>query len=204
MRSAAASLENVERAMGDLRVTDAPRNGRRSNASHGEEIQAGNIQVPAADFDFAGSNAKFDKAALGKPDSDTDSSESDSESGSEGTKTNPSESEVERKREKDRKEKEKTKGKEMAYNPSKSFFDSLTSNSLGSNRGGAQVHRGNGSRGRGRGYGRSRREEEAQRNLMTFGEAIPPSHATGWGGRRGGSRRGGYASQGVVQNGRPV
>ena len=203
VRSAAASLENVERAMGDLR--DAPRNGRRGNASHGEEIQAGNIHVPAADFDFAGSNAKFDKAALTKPDSDSDSdsSGSDSERGSEGLKTNPSDSEVERKKEKDRKEKEKPKAKETAYNPSKSFFDSLTPNAIGNNKGGAQANRGSGGRGRGRGYGRSRREEEAQRNLMTFGETTPPSYATSWGGRRGSSRRGGYASQGIVANGRP-
>jgi protein LSM14 len=202
VRSAAASLENVERAMGDLRVADAPRNGRRGNTSHGEEIQAGNINVPAADFDFASSNAKFDKAALAKPESDSDSSDSDSESGSEEVKTNPSDSEAEGK-EKDRKEKEKAKGKEMAYNPSKSFFDSLTPNSLGNHKVGAQMHRGGGGRGRGRGYGRSRREEEAQRNLMTFGETTPPSYATSWGGRRGGPRRGGYVSQGVVPNGRP-
>ncbi|KAF8575787.1 hypothetical protein K439DRAFT_1655375 [Ramaria rubella] len=195
VRSAAASLENVERAMGDLRVADAPRTGRRGHASHLDEIQAGNIHVPAADFDFASSNAKFDKAALGKPDSDSDSE--DSESGSEDVKTNPSDSEAERKKEKDKKE--KPKGKETAYNPSKSFFDSLTPNS-GTIRGGGQAR---GGRGRGRGYGRSRREEEAQRNLMTFGEATPPSLASGWGGRRGGPRRGGYASQGVVSNGRP-
>lgn len=186
--------------MGDLRVGDGPRSSRRVN---GEEIQAGNINVPAADFDFASSNAKFDKAALLKPDSDSDSSESDSESGSEDVKTNPSDSDAERKKENDRKEKEKHKTKETAYNPSKSFFDSLTPNSIGNGKGGGQTQRGGGGRGRGRGYGRSRREEEAQRNLMTFGETTPPSYSSGWAGRRGGPRRGGYASQGVVSNGRP-
>lgn len=196
--------------MGDLRV-DTPRNGRRGAASHTDEIQAGNIHVPAADFDFASSNAKFDKAALTRPAREFDS---DSESGSEDVKTNPSDSEGEKKREKERreedrekeKEKEKTKAraKDTAYNPSKSFFDSLTPNSL-SSRGGAQGYRSGGGRGRGRGYGRSRREEEAQRNMATFGETTPPSShlTTGWGGRRGGPRRGGYTPQGMVPNGRP-
>jgi protein LSM14 len=151
------------------------------------EIQAGNIQVPAADFDFQSANAKFNKAAAKQ------SLPSDSE-GSEDT--NPSDTEAVKK------EKEK---KEAAYNPSKSFFDSLTPNSLGprGGLGGGQSHPRNGTgRGRGRGYGRSRREEEAQRNIMTFGEAIPPSQGTNWG-RRGGGRRGSYPSQSVVTNGRP-
>ncbi|KAF8522201.1 Scd6-like Sm domain-containing protein [Hysterangium stoloniferum] len=190
VRSAAASLENVERAMGDLRVGDAPRNSRR-NVMSNDEIQAGNIQVPAADFDFQSSNAKFDKvAAKPAPPSDSEGSDED---------TNPSDAEAVRK------EKEKEK-KEAAYNPSKSFFDSLTPNSLGprGGLGGGQAHpRGGAGRGRGRGYGRSRREEEAQRNLITFGEAIPPSHGAGWGGRRGSGRRGSYPSQTGMTNGRP-
>lgn len=172
VRSAATSMENVERAMGDLRVSGGTR-GRRGN-----EIQAGNIQVPATDFDFQGSNAKFDKMALAKPAADSDSySDSDV--------TNPEDAEA--KERNDKKEKEKTK--EPAYNPVRSFFDSLTPNS------GPRGNPARGGGGRGKGRGRSRREEEAQRNLMTFGEAIPPSSANGLG-RRGGRRGSGGGGTG--------
>lgn len=174
--------------MGDLRI-EAARNGKRA-----DQIQTGNIHVPATDFDFESANAKFDKAALAKP---LEESESDSESDAE---TNPSNAG-------DKREKDK-KGKEPAYNPSKSFFDSLTPNSLPA-RGGGQGHGGGrGGRGRG-GYGRSRREEEAQRNLMTFGETMPLSQPSWSGGRRGGRRGGsagvlgGYPTRGVATNGRP-
>ena len=200
VRSATASLENVERAMSDLHVSGPARNGRRA---HGEEIQAGNIQVPATDFDFASSNAKFDKAALAKPVQE----ESDSDSDTDSDVTNPEDAEAQAKKEKERKEKEAAK-KESAYNPQKSFFDALTPNSVGGGgpRGG-QPGRGGGG-GRGRGRGRSRREEEAQRNLLTFGEAIPPVNANGFsrrGGRRGGGGGGGggYNSQAGMSTGRP-
>jgi len=181
--------------MGDLRVSDPMRNGRRAN---GEEIQAGNIQVPSTDFDFASSNAKFDKAALAKPVEE----DSDSDSDADSELTNPEDLEAQAKKEKERKEKEVAKAKESAYNPQKSFFDSLTPNSVGAPRGGHPGGRGGG---RGRGRGRSRREEEAQRNLLTFGEAIPPANANGFsrrGGRRGGGG-GGYNAQSGMSTGRP-
>jgi protein LSM14 len=160
-------MENVERAMDDLRIPDGMK-GRR-----GDEIQAGNIQVPATDYDFVSANAKFDKVALAPQ------PQSDSDSDSESDITNPENPEAKERKEK----KQKEKPKESAYNPSKSFFDSLTANS---------APRGNATRGggRGRGRGRSRREEEAQRNLMTFGEAVPPSS-------NGFSRRGGRRGSGV-------
>ncbi|GJJ12063.1 hypothetical protein Clacol_006304 [Clathrus columnatus] len=189
------ALESVERAMGDLRVeAAAARGGRRPN-----EIQAGNIHVPATDFDFVSSNAKFNKVALAQP---IEESDSDSDSDAE---TNPSNAGDNNKDEK--KEKEK-KAKEPAYNRAKSFFDSLTPNSLpprGGGAGGQARGAGRGGRGRG-GYGRSRREEEAQRNLMTFGETAPPSQSPNWNARRGGRRggaTGGYSTQGISTNGRP-
>ncbi|KIJ34678.1 hypothetical protein M422DRAFT_51910 [Sphaerobolus stellatus SS14] len=196
IRSATASLENVERAMGDLRVSEAARNGRQ-----GSEIQAGNIQVPAADFDFASSNAKFDKSAMVKP----VVAESDSDSDTDSDVTNPEDVEAKEKKEREKKEKEEQKG---AYNPKRSFFDELTPNTMGGPRGGATGGRGGSGSGRGRGRGRSRREEEAQRNLMTFGEATPPPHANGFTGRRGGRRGGGGGGNynphgGVTTGGRP-
>lgn len=165
--------------MGDLRV-EAARNGKR-----GGDTQAGNMQVFTTDFDFETSNAKFNKAAL------VEESDSDSESDAE---TNPSNAG-------DKKDKEK-KAKEPAYNPSKSFFDGLTQNSLHARGGGVGGQgRGGGRGGRGRGgYGRSRREEEAQRNLMTFGEAMPAAQPS-WSGRRGGRRGGGPGGIGIPGRG---
>jgi len=69
VHTAAASLETVERALGDLRVSNQSQsvnmNGR--NGTGGGRRGAGKpeqIKVPNTDFDFASSNAKFDKAAI--------------------------------------------------------------------------------------------------------------------------------------------
>ena len=58
---------------------------------------------------------------------------------------------------------EQKEEKDKAYDPQKSFFDSLTGGGGGG---------GSGGRGRGRGgaAGRNRREEERERNVATFGE----------------------------------
>ncbi|KAI5826629.1 hypothetical protein K523DRAFT_374881 [Schizophyllum commune Tattone D] len=87
---------------------------------------------------------------------------------------------------------EQKEEKDKAYDPQKSFFDSLTGGGGGG---------GSGGRGRGRGgaAGRNRREEERERNVATFGEPGgvgllgPGAYVGGWGGhRRGGrGRRGG-------------
>ena len=87
---------------------------------------------------------------------------------------------------------EQKQEKDKAYDPQKSFFDSLTGGGGGG---------GSGGRGRGRGgaAGRNRREEERERNVATFGEPGgvgllgPGAYVGGWGGhRRGGrGRRGG-------------
>ncbi|KIJ10535.1 hypothetical protein PAXINDRAFT_101963 [Paxillus involutus ATCC 200175] len=87
---------------------------------------------------------------------------------------------------------------DKAYNPEKSFFDSLSSSTQNvppPQRGGA-----GGGGGRRGGGGRNRREEERERNFATFGEPGgvglmgPGAYVGGWGGygRRGGRpRRGG-------------
>ncbi|KAI0311056.1 Scd6-like Sm domain-containing protein [Amylostereum chailletii] len=176
VQTAAASLETVERALGDLRTTHG--GGRRGG---GGARPKGELRVPNTDFDFASSNARFDKAALG---------------GGSGAKSPASaeEGEVADEKEKEKEEKEK------AYNPQKSFFDSLSSSTqgLGGQGGGPQGHQGGfGARGgRGRGAGRNRREEERERNVATFGEPGgvglmgPGAYVGGWGGygRRGGGR----------------
>ncbi|KZT09586.1 uncharacterized protein LAESUDRAFT_722551 [Laetiporus sulphureus 93-53] len=174
VHSATASLETVERALGDLRVSHAstnnntvPRSGGRRG--RGQEPKASDLRVPTTDFDFQSSNARFDKAAL----SPRGTPKTDGEEGSE----------------EDKEEKEE---KDTAYDPTKSFFDSLSS---GSNivSGDARGGRGGGGR---RGGGRNRREEERERNVATFGEPGgvglmgPGAYVGGWGGygRRGGGR----------------
>jgi protein LSM14 len=133
------------------------------------------MTIPLTDFDFASSNAKFNKPA--------------SPAGADEDGKDP---------------------KEKAYNPQKSFFDTLTPgppmNSNG--RGGGQGRGGDRGRG-GRGRGGRRREEERERNVATFGEPGgvglmgPGAYVGGWGGygRRGGTggqrggRRGGPPPQ---------
>ncbi|KII88325.1 hypothetical protein PLICRDRAFT_175924 [Plicaturopsis crispa FD-325 SS-3] len=187
LHTAAASLETVERALGDLRVSGGGRGGRRGQG--GADKPVVEIKVPATDFDFQGSNARFDKSAAAprKPRHAKDASSSDEE------QTNPSEDGAEKK-----KEKEKQKG---AYNPTKSFFDSLTSSAHAAPNG--SHHRGGGGPRRGAG-GRNRREEERERNVATFGEPGgvglmgPGAYVGGWGGygRRGGRPRRGASAVG--------
>ncbi|KAF7313325.1 LSM14 domain-containing protein [Mycena chlorophos] len=181
--SAAASLETVERALGDLRVSNnnnnngrRQRNRRNDGGGGPATVTSGGVTVPAADFDFASMNAKFDKAALAARSNNVRSD------GAGSDRTNPSDDD----------EKESNKG---AYNPQKSFFDSLSAAPV------PQRGHGGGSGGRGRGRGRggfNRREEERERNVATFGEPGgvgllgPGGYVGGWGGhggRRGGGRR---------------
>ncbi|CAE6519331.1 unnamed protein product [Rhizoctonia solani] len=164
VRSASATLEKVERAMDELRLP-APNNtaqggrgGRRGGRSGGAQHASGRVQVPDTEFDFEAMNAKFDKASLRPEGSDSDS-ESDS-----GDDT-PNEG--------DKKEKAA-----KFYNPQKSFFDDISSDSNLKNDAG-NIGRG---RGRGRGaLGRQRREEERNRNLSTFGEVGGGGYNNGFG-----------------------
>ncbi|KAI0636589.1 Scd6-like Sm domain-containing protein [Trametes polyzona] len=182
VNSATASLESVERALGDLRVSNAngvngtnqhARGGRRGGRGQGQDHKS-DLRVPTTDFDFESSNARFDKAALaasprGTPKNDTEAADGEAQEGEGGEK----------------KEEDRT----SAYNPKKSFFDQLSSGSNGPSSDG----RGRGGR---RGGGRNRREEERERNVATFGEPGgiglmgPNAYVPGWGGygRRGGGR----------------
>ena len=175
MQTAAASLETVERALGDLRSSTGNPNatntgnrggGRRGGNNTNRDVKVGDIRVPATDFDFEGSNARFDKSALAPP----PSAKSDG--------SVPEEGEVQE------------DDADKAYNPGKSFFDSLSSSTQAqppAQRGGARG---------GRGGARNRREEERERNVATFGEPGgvglmgPGAYVGGWGGfgRRGGGR----------------
>ena len=171
MQTAAASLETVERALGDLRsstgnanATNTSTRGGGRRGGNNRDVKVGDLRVPATDFDFEGSNARFDKSALAPP----LSAKSDG--------SVPEEGEVQE--------------DEKAYNPGKSFFDSLSSSTQAQ----PPAQRG-GTRG-GRGGARNRREEERERNVATFGEPGgvglmgPGAYVGGWGGfgRRGGGR----------------
>lgn len=190
-------METIERAIGDLRVDNvpnthgAPRGGHgRRGGRHGE-AKTSDIRVPTTDFDFEGSNARFDKSALGptgRPNPKSGEATPNGEAENDGA---------------DGVEVEEQKGKDdqkgpVAYNPTESFFDSLSSGSAEPASGG----RGRG--GRRGGGGRNRREEERERNVATFGEPGgiglmgPGAYVGGWGGygRRGGrGRRGTGAGQ---------
>ncbi|KAI8989809.1 Scd6-like Sm domain-containing protein [Trametes punicea] len=186
VNSATASLETVERALGDLRVSNTnanptngnkehQRGGRRGGRGQGQEAKPGGLPVPDTEFDFQSSNARFDKAALAST-----ARESAKGDGSEAGEGEAKDGDAPEKDEETR---------SAAYNPKKSFFDSLSS---GSNAPSGE------SRGRGgrRGGGRNRREEERERNVATFGEPGgvglmgPGAYVGGWGGygRRGGGR----------------
>ena len=199
MHSAAASLETVERALGDLRVnsgvsnvTHQSRGGRRGHGGRGgrpNEVE--HINVPAADFDFESSNAKFEKAARSPAASKDDTVSADTS----GRNSEAPEGEKEQ--------------VSPAYNKSTSFFDSLSSSAdapapgAGGHNGGGRGRRGGGAGN----IGRNRREEERERNVATFGEPGgvgllgPGGYVGGWGGY---GRRGGRPRRGNGRGGPPV
>lgn len=210
VQNAAASLETVERALGDLRVSNAQNGaghsagggtGKRTGGGRQQQQPIEQIKVPSTDFDFESMNAKFNKAALARQETTvaiTDGITSpDPESG--GTPSNDSIA--------------SEKKKEPAYNRQRSFFDSLSS-STSTPSGGPGGAGGRGGRRGGAGgagsAGRNRREEERERNVATFGEPGgvglmgPGAYVGGWGGygRRGGRpRRGGASGHGVPARG---
>jgi len=203
VNSAAASLETVERALGDLRVngggpanmTHPNRGGRRSHPRGARPNDVEQITVPATDFDFQSSNAKFEKEARSPVPPKDDSTNGDT-SGKNNNNSNNSE----------RQQGDKDQVG-LAYNRSTSFFDSLSSSADAPAPGVSGGHNGSGRGRRGGGnMGRNRREEERERNVATFGEPGgvgllgPGGYVGGWGGygrrggrpRRGGPRGGGH------------
>ncbi|EAU88913.1 hypothetical protein CC1G_10559 [Coprinopsis cinerea okayama7 len=221
VQTAAASLETVERALGDLRVSNGTtvataaavvthhnhtggRGGRRGGGprnARGEGTHE--IKVPKTDFDFESMNAKFDKAALAAAVGPKDASNGPLSAAAAGTNGGgtaagssdgaPAEGAAEGEQ-----QPAKEKGP-VAYNPKTSFFDTLSSNTAPE-----QGGRGGGRGGRGRGAGRNRREEEREKNVATFGEPGglglmgPGAYVGGWGGygRRGGGRGRGRGGRG--------
>ncbi len=197
VRSASTSLEAVEKALTDLRVSlppsrtnhlagnavrgQSPRRGGGSGRGRGQGGRGGFVPrvpvvIPREDFDFAESNSKFDKAALhaskspstiGSPDLPCDASVETLEPGQ---------------------ILEEKKELRKFYDRSRSFFDDISSD--------ANVKNTNSGRGGGlggRGTGRSRRDEERSKNMSTFGETgVNIGGGAYWQGRNGNFGRGGY------------
>jgi protein LSM14 len=167
VRSAEASLDSVERALGDLRVSN--QNQGRGHTTGGERRNRGrgghqNIRgpgvVPETPFDFVRANAKFDKGALAS----TQVTESTPTS-SVDLPTSPD-----------------SPPAPAFYNKTNSFFDDISSDAKS---------RSTGQTPGGPGVARSRREEERNKNMSTFGETGVhwnggPSAGHG---RRGGRRK---------------
>jgi protein LSM14 len=164
--------------------------GRRGRGGRIGDGGSDQIRVPTTDYDFESANAKFDKTAVAKA-----AKSPDEDSTSEDSVVLPAEPSA--------------KG---AYNPKASFFDSLSSSaSLSAERGGGRGRRGGG----GVSGGRTRRDEEREKNFVTFGETGAAGllgrgeHVVGWNGygRRGGGRprrgtpRGGTNAQAAAARG---
>lgn len=227
VHSATQSLENVERALGDLRLqnvqhvgttngsTGTRGNGTRNGGGTNRRVapttvQAAPITIPLTEFDFQTANARFKKSSGRKPGVNGANDEGDSDS---DTQTNPSDEEEETQSKTSSSKVAKDDKTSNAYNPKSSFFDSLSSNVMEQNMRGGRGGRGN--RG-GRGMGRSRREEEREKNVATFGEPGglglmgPDAYVGGYGGssrgrrggrggRRGAPRRGNVNANSIVQ-----
>ncbi|KAJ4476601.1 Scd6-like Sm domain-containing protein [Lentinula aciculospora] len=204
LHTATASLETVERALGDLRISQQqPANGsgnssrRRGGASGGTTFK-----VPNVDFDFESSNRRFVKAH-NSDDSDQTSSGEEDDDGSKKKSSSAGTSKT-----------------SHAYDPTKSFFDSLTPGQGG---GGSTGPRGGPNGMNGAQVARARREEERVKNVATFGEPgrlgnggmRPGGYGVGMGGghpnmrggrggrgSRGGSGRGGFVTSGPGRRGR--
>ena len=176
-------------------------------------------KIPSTDFDFEGMNQKFDKGAAAKQHSLLAGGSSGTDANATADPGNepaplakaPTPVSAVTPVEVGEAKAKADVGEKIVYNPSKSFFDNISSdaNSKKPSRGGGppgeraprntqageggHVHRG---RGRG-GHGRSRRDEEREKNFATFGEAGgvgllgPGAYVGGYGGYRGRRRRGG-------------
>jgi len=181
LHTATASLETVERALGDLRVSQGQQSSATTTATGSRRRGGGNpgqFKVPTTDFDFETSNQRFVKAH-------NDSGTPSASSGEDEDEGNDDD-------DKGSKAKSKSSGAKspkgsQAYDPSKSFFDLLTPGQGG---GGSARPRGGGANGmNGAQHARARREEERVKNVATFGEPGRVGH--------GGMRPGGYVGGGI-------
>ncbi|KAF8329755.1 Scd6-like Sm domain-containing protein [Cantharellus anzutake] len=190
VRSASTSLEAVEKALTDLRVSaqplrtshpvingyrgQHPRRGGGGGRGRGYGGRGGafpRVRIPQEDFDFVEANSKFDKAALYAAKSPL-SVGTLAPSGADSADI-PEPGQI----------MEEKKEPRKFYDKSRSFFDDFSSD--------ANVKDIDARRGRGRGgRGMGRRDEERTKNLTTFGETGVNLGGGYWLGGRGGGRGG--------------
>lgn len=169
------AVDNLTKKVKEMRASD-PTRGPRGSGGHrgrgrgGLSHDTAKFEVPATDFDFESSNAKFNKSDLVK----------EAIAGSPLAETPPSGHD------------DSTNGSVVisaaSYNKSASFFDDLSSDNKDRTDGGDRQG------------GRAWRGEEQKKNLETFGQgSVDNGYRGGYRGRgrgRGGHRGRGYAGNG--------
>ncbi|KAK0740715.1 Scd6-like Sm domain-containing protein [Schizothecium vesticola] len=163
------TIDNLSNKVNEMRV-GAPRPSQppsrgSNNAGRGRGPRPTKVEVPASDFDFASSNAKFNKQELvkeavsGSPSTETPVGQITPDAAQEASSTNP-----------------------PAYNKSTSFFDNISSEAKDRSENSSQKP-----------GGREWRGEEQRKNMETFGQGSVDGGYRGYRGRgrgRGGRGRG--------------
>jgi protein LSM14 len=173
------AVDNLTKKVKEMRTSDPVRGTRQPGSSHrgrsrgGHPYETAKFEVPATDFDFESSNAKFNKqdlvkeAIAGSPLAETPPSGPD-DTGNGSVLIPPS----------------------GTYNKNTSFFDDLSSE-IKDRTDGAD-----------RPGGRGWRGEEQKKNLETFGQgSVDNGYRGGYRGR--GRGRGGHRGRGYGGNGQP-
>jgi protein LSM14 len=160
-------MDNLTRKVNEMRVnaargTGAPRAGR----GRGGAQRFAKVEVPDANFDFASSNAKFNKEEVVKEATATGSPLTEEPNGnfSEAQASSPG-------------------AGPAAYNKSTSFFDNISSEAKERAENGGQ-----------KAGGREWRGEEQRKNMETFGQGSVDGGYRGYRGR--GRGRSGYRGRG--------
>ena len=181
------AVDNLTRRVNDMRVGaprgDAPRGGQQTRGGRGRGPRPTKVEVPDVDFDFASSNAKFDKESVVKEAIASGSPLGETVPNGE---TTPLEAVLET---------TPASGAPPAYNKSRSFFDNISSE--------AKDRAGTGAQKPG---GREWRGEEQRKNMETFGQgSVDGGYRGGYRGRgRGRGNRGrGFARGGAGRGGAP-
>ena len=187
-QSNTAAVDSLTRKVLEMRVnaprSDAPRGNQHTRGGRGRGApRPAKVEVPATDFDFASSNAKFNKEeivkeaiATGSPLGET--APNGEEAAPEAVlETTPG------------------SGAPPAYNKSRSFFDNISSEAKDRAESGGQKP-----------GGREWRGEEQRKNMETFGQgSVDGGYRGGYRGRgrgRGGRGRG-YGRGGAGRGGAP-
>lgn len=166
------AMDNLSNKVNEMRVS-AGRGDHNNNTrgrGRGPRPQAAKVEVPESDFDFAQSNAKFNKEDILKENIPEGSPVTEAPNGSEAS---PAETPA---------------TGDGAYNKSRSFFDNISSEAK-------DRAEANGSKPGGREW----RDEEQRRNMETFGQGSVDGgryRGRGRGRGRGGRGRGGFGRGG--------